>query len=140
MASEELVLFEVDEGVGVVTLNRPEKLNAVNWELASQLVDLFRDIRSRDEVRTIVLTGAGDRAFCAGGDVEWLSGSSDRPIPGLSELPVPRYQRKTPGGPFAEFMGAVDTVDQDKGKVRVLVSFFGRETPVELDFLQVEKA
>ena len=44
------------------------------------------------------------------------------------------------GGPFAEFMGAVDTVDQDKGKVRVLVSFFGRETPVELDFLQVEKA
>jgi transcriptional antiterminator NusG len=37
-------------------------------------------------------------------------------------------------------MGAVDTVDQDKGKVRVLVSFFGRETPVELDFLQVEKA
>jgi len=43
-------------------------------------------------------------------------------------------------GPFAEFMGAVDSVDQDKGKVRVLVSFFGRETPVELDFLQVEKA
>ena len=43
-------------------------------------------------------------------------------------------------GPFAEFMGAVDHVDQDKGKVRVLVSFFGRETPVELDFLQVEKA
>jgi transcriptional antiterminator NusG len=43
-------------------------------------------------------------------------------------------------GPFAEFMGAVDAVDQDKGKVRVLVSFFGRETPVELDFLQVEKA
>ena len=44
------------------------------------------------------------------------------------------------GGPFAEFMGAIDAVDQDKGKVRVLVSFFGRETPVELDFLQVEKA
>ncbi len=44
------------------------------------------------------------------------------------------------GGPFAEFMGAVDSVDQEKGKVRVLVSFFGRETPVELDFLQVDKA
>ena len=41
---------------------------------------------------------------------------------------------------YAEFMGAVDTVEQDKGKVRGLVSFFGRETPVELDFLQVEKA
>ena len=43
-------------------------------------------------------------------------------------------------GPFADFMGAVDMVDQDKGKIRVLVSFFGRETPVELDFLQVERA
>ena len=43
-------------------------------------------------------------------------------------------------GPFAEFMGSIDHMDEDKGKVRVLVSFFGRETPVELDFLQVEKA
>ncbi len=43
-------------------------------------------------------------------------------------------------GPFAEFVGTVDTVDEEKTKVRVLVSMFGRETPVELDFLQVEKA
>jgi transcriptional antiterminator NusG len=43
-------------------------------------------------------------------------------------------------GPFADFMGVVDDVDSDKSRIRVLVSFFGRETPVELDFLQVEKA
>jgi transcriptional antiterminator NusG len=43
-------------------------------------------------------------------------------------------------GPFNDFIGTVDDIDMDKGKVRVLVSFFGRETPVELDFLQVEKA
>ena len=42
-------------------------------------------------------------------------------------------------GPFADFMGTVDDVSEDQGKVRVLVSFFGRETPVELDFLQIEK-
>lgn len=42
-------------------------------------------------------------------------------------------------GPFAQFIGKVDTVDKDRGKVRVLVSIFGRETPVELDFLQVQK-
>jgi transcriptional antiterminator NusG len=42
-------------------------------------------------------------------------------------------------GPFNEFVGTVDSIDMDRGKVRVLVSFFGRETPVELDFLQVEK-
>ena len=42
-------------------------------------------------------------------------------------------------GPFADFIGAVSDIDAGKGKVRVLVSFFGRETPIELDFLQVER-
>ena len=43
-------------------------------------------------------------------------------------------------GPFVDFMGYVDEVYPDRAKLRVLVSFFGRETPVELDFLQVERA
>ena len=43
-------------------------------------------------------------------------------------------------GPFVDFMGIVDEVYPPQSKVKVLVSFFGRETPVELDFLQVEKA
>lgn len=42
-------------------------------------------------------------------------------------------------GPFVDFIGAINDIDEGKGKVRVLVSFFGRETPVELDFLQVER-
>ena len=42
-------------------------------------------------------------------------------------------------GPFVEFIGTVDNINAEKGKVRVMVSFFGRETPVELDFLQVER-
>jgi transcriptional antiterminator NusG len=42
-------------------------------------------------------------------------------------------------GPFTDFMGVVDELFPDRGKVRVLVSFFGRETPVEMDFLQVER-
>jgi transcriptional antiterminator NusG len=42
-------------------------------------------------------------------------------------------------GPFVDFVGQVDEINLDKGKVRVMVSMFGRETPVELDFLQVEK-
>ena len=42
-------------------------------------------------------------------------------------------------GPFSDMIGVVDAIDVDKGRVRVLVSMFGRETPVELDFLQVEK-
>ncbi|MDA0770817.1 MAG: transcription termination/antitermination protein NusG [SAR202 cluster bacterium Casp-Chloro-G4] len=43
-------------------------------------------------------------------------------------------------GPFVDFMGVVDEVSIEKSKIRVLVSFFGRETPVELDFLQIERA
>lgn len=42
-------------------------------------------------------------------------------------------------GPFADFIGSVAEIDADRAKVRVMVSFFGRETPVELDFLHVEK-
>ena len=42
-------------------------------------------------------------------------------------------------GPFTDFVGIVDEISADKGKVKVLLSLFGRETPVELDFLQVEK-
>lgn len=46
---------------------------------------------------------------------------------------------KITDGPFADFLGSVDSIDEEKGKVRILVSIFGRETPVELDFLQVSK-
>jgi len=46
---------------------------------------------------------------------------------------------KITNGPFADFIGTIDSIDQEKGKIRVLVSFFERETPVELDFLQVSK-
>ncbi len=52
---------------------------------------------------------------------------------------LPGQKVRVCDGPFEDFVGAVDDVYPDKGKVRILVSFFGRETPVELDFLQVEK-
>lgn len=42
-------------------------------------------------------------------------------------------------GPFSEFLGSIESIDEEKGKIKVLVSIFGRETPVELDFLQVKK-
>ena len=52
---------------------------------------------------------------------------------------VPGQKVRIADGPFEDFVGVVDEINEDKGKVRILVSFFGRETPVELDFLQVEK-
>ena len=111
MTTENHVLFEVDAGVGVVTMNRPPRMNAVNWNMATDLVKLFGDLRFRDEVRVIVLTGAGN-AFCSGGDAEFLSGAGDRGIPGLSDRPLERYQRKTPAGPFAAFTRMIVDVEK----------------------------
>ena len=109
--SEGEYLFEIDEGVGVVTFNRPERLNAITWDLSHDLVELFRDLRQRDDARVIVLTGAG-RGFCSGGDAEWLSGADDRGLPGLSDVPLERYQRKTPAGPVAELTKMIVEVDK----------------------------
>jgi len=102
MGSQDHFTFEMDEGVGIVTLNRPDRMNAVNWDLCRALADHFRMLRTEDDCRVIVLTGA-EGNFSSGGDAEFLSGNADRPIPGLSDGPFERYQRKTPAGAFAEF-------------------------------------
>jgi 2-(1,2-epoxy-1,2-dihydrophenyl)acetyl-CoA isomerase len=110
MTTDEYI-FEVEEGVGTITLNRPERLNSITWDLSQALVDLLRGVRQRDEVRVLVLTGAG-RGFCSGGDAGWLSGSDDRGMPGLSDVPLERYQRKTPAGPVAELTRMLVEVDK----------------------------
>jgi enoyl-CoA hydratase/carnithine racemase len=63
------ILVERRGGVGLVTMNRPEKLNALNAELVDQLVSAVHDLDADEAVGAIVLTGAGDRAFSAGGDM-----------------------------------------------------------------------
>lgn len=64
----ETVTFEAHEGVGWVTLNRPEVMNAFDGRMLDELSALWRQLRTDDNVRVIVLTGAGDRAFCTGLD------------------------------------------------------------------------
>ncbi len=113
--SEELqtLRYQSDQGVGIITLSRPEKLNAISWQLAEELSGLLYRLRFDDAVRTIVLTGAG-RAFCAGGDVEFISGESDHAMPGTSDpsRPIPRWQRKTPGGHFFDVVRQIVAVDK----------------------------
>ena len=64
----ETLLTELAEGVITVTLNRPDKLNAFNTTMSKELIDFFQRVNAMDEVRAIVVTGAG-RAFCAGADI-----------------------------------------------------------------------
>jgi enoyl-CoA hydratase/carnithine racemase len=68
-------LLRVDDGhVSIITLNRPEKLNAVTVEMDRQLNEMVFQINNDDSIRTVVLTGAGDRAFSAGSDITDLDG------------------------------------------------------------------
>ena len=63
------VLVEKSEGVGILTMNRPEQLNALSHQLSSELHDAITRMCADDEVGCIVITGAGKRAFSAGGDI-----------------------------------------------------------------------
>jgi enoyl-CoA hydratase/carnithine racemase len=66
--SFETLLYEERDGVAIVTLNRPEVHNAFNQQMQGELRHLWRSLRSEDDVRAVVLTGAGDKAFCTGID------------------------------------------------------------------------
>ena len=70
----ETLLTDLTDGVMTVTLNRPDKLNAFNTTMSRELIDFFQGVNAMDEVRAIVVTGAG-RAFCAGADISGGSGA-----------------------------------------------------------------
>ena len=65
----EHILTETEDGVGIITLNRPDKLNAMNRKLSTELHDAVKRMEADDAIGCIVITGAGDRAFSAGGDI-----------------------------------------------------------------------
>lgn len=106
MTEDNRIRFDIDEGVGIVTLNRTDRLNAIDWEMARRLAALLTEIRYRDEVRAVLLRGEG-RSFCAGGDLGWVDEGSL-----LGERRVPRFQRKNPFGPFADVTRAIIGVDK----------------------------
>lgn len=66
----ETLLYEERDAVAIVTLNRPDVLNAFNRAMQRELRQVWRSLRTNDDVRVVILTGAGDRAFCTGIDRE----------------------------------------------------------------------
>ncbi len=77
MTSYETVLCEIDDGVAWVTLNRPDVLNAFDPQMEQELATIWHELQHDDEVRCVVLTGAGDRAFCVGLDRNATIGAAD---------------------------------------------------------------
>ena len=63
------ILVEKAKGTAILTMNRPDKLNAMNGQLSAELHDAVQHMNADDEIGCIVITGAGDRAFSAGGDI-----------------------------------------------------------------------
>jgi enoyl-CoA hydratase len=65
----EHILVEKEQGVAILTMNRPDKLNAMNRQLSAELHDAVRQMSADEAIGCIVITGAGERAFSAGGDI-----------------------------------------------------------------------
>lgn len=76
--SESLVTYEVADGVATVTLNDPEKRNMLSGQMLAELVEAMRRARDDEAARAVVLTGAGEKAFCAGADLGGFA--ADRPL------------------------------------------------------------
>jgi transcription termination/antitermination protein NusG len=101
-----------------------------------------------DDSWLAVRTTQGVTAFVGAGNKPTpISESEVATILKFMQMEAPKYKTsfsmgeavKIVDGPFADFLGTIDAIDEEKGKIKVLVSIFGRETPVELDFLQVSK-
>src|SRR6201746_2559912 len=68
----ETLLCEIEDRIATITLNRPQVLNALNAQVFEDLKDLFTKLAKEDEVRVILVTGAGEKAFAAGADINEL--------------------------------------------------------------------
>ncbi len=78
--------YEQTDGIATITLNRPERLNAITFEVYRELTDAFATLRDEKDVRVVVITGAG-RSFCSGGDVRDIIGElQGRDAAGLLEF------------------------------------------------------
>ncbi|NOY70329.1 MAG: enoyl-CoA hydratase/isomerase family protein [Deltaproteobacteria bacterium] len=94
------ILFNTQDRIAQITINRPKSLNALNLSLLSELACAIKDVGSNDEIRVLVITGTGEKAFVAGADISELAGLSPlgaklfsetghRVMAGLQELPIP---------------------------------------------------
>lgn len=82
------ILFDFYEGIARITINRPEVYNAFRPQTNAQMLDAMDYCRDSKDVRVIVLTGAGDKAFCSGGDQHYKSRGGYRDEDGVPRLNV----------------------------------------------------
>jgi enoyl-CoA hydratase len=74
--ADQVVVVEIDGPVATITINRPDKLNALNRDVRGQFVTIMDELSANDAVRAVIVTGAGDKAFVAGADIGEFEGRS----------------------------------------------------------------
>src|SRR2546430_10551535 len=85
----EHILAEREDGVGILTLNRPDVLNAMNRKLGVELLDAVKILEADDAIGCLVITGAGDKAFSAGGGIKERSEEHTSELPSQSKIVFP---------------------------------------------------
>lgn len=80
------ILFNVEEEIATITFNRPKVLNAMNFEVMTELLDAATVCENDDQIKSVILTGAGDKAFVAGADISQMQDSSTLEIQKMMEL------------------------------------------------------
>lgn len=103
----EQIRYAVNDGIATITLHRPDKLNAFTGRMMSEMTDVFDRIDADDDVRAVIVTGAG-RAFCAGADLsggaktfDYQNGSADSPVGPNGELRYHAESARDSGGRLA---------------------------------------
>ena len=112
------VLYEKADGIATVTLNRPEVRNAINAEMLCRLADAWQDVNDDPAVRVVVLTGAGEEAFCAGADLDRLVRMMQGQRP-----PETEFDRRIVGDPSVIYQGFMRSLDVLKPIVAAVKGF-----------------
>ena len=139
--SYETLLIDKSEGIGTITLNRPEVLNAMSTVLFREMNDAVSEMEADEQIKAIILTGAGDRAFTAGADIHEMTRNAENanPLPPDPERPeyawrIGRCKKPTIGalnglayGGGAVLASSLDIrVGCERTKFRFLAAAYGR--------------
>jgi enoyl-CoA hydratase len=80
------IIYEKSEGIATITLNRPEALNAFSKEVVEEVLNAIEDVKADENVRVVILTGAGEKAFSAGADIKSMKGMNALKARELSQM------------------------------------------------------
>ncbi|MDX2170676.1 MAG: enoyl-CoA hydratase-related protein, partial [Deltaproteobacteria bacterium] len=116
--SEPALLYEKDGAVATLTLNRPAVRNAINPEMLCRLADAWQDVNDDPAIRVAILTGAGDEAFCAGGDLDKLIRMMQGAIP-----PADEYDERIKNDVSLIYKGLLRSLDVYKPIVAAVKGF-----------------